>query len=512
MNTPIPVQSTATKVAEFDLAEVVTPALAQRLTSPEYAELLYQRSAWQQTWEIAQDNPALPAADRHRAYDSYREAKAAVNAYRLATAEVIVPDPFEPATAPLPKGLTSVAHPEDWGEDRFGLVWGDQVGAVCKVGPHGTSDYERVRALVTGRVEEEETSEMASLAGRWAPILRDGAYRVLGTVHHDPRFYTDGHDALRLGGFTLSQDGTRIDAVVHVRSVGEDVSWDESGAPAKYVLALQHDMAMVGAQRGFIVVNLCDQRLAVYEVTMSDTVAPGEKSPKLVGNPVTYDVAHAYATKTITRWSQERGKESRPTARRSTTMSSQALREWGQAIERGVVFLDLETTTLEPTRGHIIEIGAVDEDGEVFHRMCGVPASHLAWNGTGAQDVHQITAEDIAGAPVLLDSPALAVELREWIGDRVVIAHNAAFEKAWLSEAGIDTLDYADTMVAFAALVKDPSVTSNKMGDLVAWAGGTYRDAHRALPDAMMLAHAYQRLRPLVAAELARSGQACDAA
>jgi len=94
------------------------------------------------------------------------------------------------------------------------------------------------------------------------------------------------------------------------------------------------------------------------------------------------------------------------------------------------VVVDLETTGLSPRQGHrIIEIGAVAvENGAVVGEFttlidAGVPIP------IEVQAIHGITDEMLEGSP----KPEEALSrFREFIGDSVLVAHNAAFEVTFL--------------------------------------------------------------------------------
>jgi len=97
------------------------------------------------------------------------------------------------------------------------------------------------------------------------------------------------------------------------------------------------------------------------------------------------------------------------------------------------VVLDFETNGLSASRGgEVIETGAVRVDGgragETFHAfsrpLLPIPA--------GAFAVHGISDADVAAAPRFRDVlPALL----DFLGDRIVVAHNARFDRSFLDAA-----------------------------------------------------------------------------
>src|SRR5690554_6089260 len=114
-----------------------------------------------------------------------------------------------------------------------------------------------------------------------------------------------------------------------------------------------------------------------------------------------------------------------------------------------LVFLDIETTGLKAFVNRIIEIYMlkVDSTGDVseYHIMMNpeqkIPAHITRLTG--------ITQQDIANAPI---ESQVVKQIRDFIGDNILIAHNLAFDRSFLvalfkrhncnalSKGGIDTL------------------------------------------------------------------------
>ncbi|HET6238612.1 MAG TPA: DNA polymerase III subunit epsilon [Acetobacteraceae bacterium] len=100
-------------------------------------------------------------------------------------------------------------------------------------------------------------------------------------------------------------------------------------------------------------------------------------------------------------------------------------------MTRSVLF-DTETTGLDPAQGdRVIEVAALEllndlPTGRHFHRLIDperdVPAE--------ASRIHGFTKADLAGKPVFAD---IAQELLAFLGDGMLIAHNAPFDFGFLN-------------------------------------------------------------------------------
>lgn len=91
------------------------------------------------------------------------------------------------------------------------------------------------------------------------------------------------------------------------------------------------------------------------------------------------------------------------------------------------VFLDLETTGLNPRVDEIVEIGVLDEDGQVLLDMLVRPVRHRSW--PGAQRVHGIAPADVQEAPTLDE---LRPRIIDAVSDALVVIYNAPFDAGFL--------------------------------------------------------------------------------
>ncbi|MGH8128030.1 MAG: DNA polymerase III subunit epsilon [Gammaproteobacteria bacterium] len=163
------------------------------------------------------------------------------------------------------------------------------------------------------------------------------------------------------------------------------------------------------------------------------------------------------------------------------------------------VVLDTETTGLNAQAGHrIIEVGCVELDdraytGRTLHRYIN-PEREIE---AGAQDVHGITNEQLADAPLFAE---VAEELREFITGAELIIHNAPFDVGFL-DAEYKRLDAAHGSVSEWATVLDTLLfaretypgQANSLDALCRRLNvdNSGREYHGALLDAQLLAEVY---------------------
>jgi ATP-dependent DNA helicase DinG len=143
------------------------------------------------------------------------------------------------------------------------------------------------------------------------------------------------------------------------------------------------------------------------------------------------------------------------------------------------VFVDLETTGLDPARDEVIELGALFvQDGQVVRRLSrlfrpGAPLPLAIRRLTGLKD------EDLAGQPPFSD---FAAELEEALDGWTVVAHNAGFERSFLDAVfrRVDA-ELIDSCELLHYLY--PEWDSHSLETVVRWAKVADRAAHRAMQD-----------------------------
>jgi DNA polymerase-3 subunit epsilon len=163
------------------------------------------------------------------------------------------------------------------------------------------------------------------------------------------------------------------------------------------------------------------------------------------------------------------------------------------------IVLDTETTGLDPYQGHrVIEVGCIElfdrfPTGRSFHRYFNperdIPAEAFA--------VHGLSAEFLKDKPCFADA---VEELVEFLGDAMLVAHNAGFDfgflNAELERCGkplIGRVRLIDTLLL--ARRRYPA-GPNRLDDLCARFGidCSRRTKHGALLDAELLAEVYVEL------------------
>ncbi len=165
------------------------------------------------------------------------------------------------------------------------------------------------------------------------------------------------------------------------------------------------------------------------------------------------------------------------------------------------IFLDTETTGLDPAQGHrIIEVAAV----EVVNRRFTGNRYHVYINpereiDAGAQAVHGITLERLQGEPRFAD---IAREFLDFICGAELVIHNAPFDVGFLNhELGMLELGRVDALcssiVDTLKLARDMHPGQRNNLDALCKRYGidnSNRTLHGALLDAELLADVYMAM------------------
>ena len=155
----------------------------------------------------------------------------------------------------------------------------------------------------------------------------------------------------------------------------------------------------------------------------------------------------------------------------------------GQDIDTTYCVLDLETTGFSATSEKITEVGIMKvKNGEVIDEFsCFVnPEKHIAER---VSEVTNITDDMVADAETI---DKVFPKILEFLGDSVIVAHNAGFDVGFLKQnakkLGYDfDYTYLDTL----SLAKDlfPEYKKYKLGKIAENLGIKVEVAHRALDD-----------------------------
>lgn len=163
------------------------------------------------------------------------------------------------------------------------------------------------------------------------------------------------------------------------------------------------------------------------------------------------------------------------------------------------VVLDCETTSLDPRRARIVEVGAVRlsagrlDDSATYRTLInpGVPIPQLVVEVHGIDDAKVKDAPGFAAAwPMLSD----------FIGGAVMIGHSIGYDLAAIAgEAernGIEFRRPRTLDVRLLAQIVEPALAGYSLDSLAAWLGVDAKDRHSALGDAVTAAKIFIALIP----------------
>ncbi|MCR5591129.1 MAG: PolC-type DNA polymerase III [Lachnospiraceae bacterium] len=163
-------------------------------------------------------------------------------------------------------------------------------------------------------------------------------------------------------------------------------------------------------------------------------------------------------------------------------------------IDDSFVVFDLETTGFSPIDNNIIEIGAVKiEGGKITDRFSTFvnPKEPIPYRIEKLTGINDKMVED---APFVNDA---LTQFRSFIGDAVLVAHNASFDMGFLmakeEAAGFDSVhSYVDTLGMSRLLV--PEISKFKLDSLCKFFKVSLENHHRAVDDAEATAHIFLKL------------------
>jgi len=173
----------------------------------------------------------------------------------------------------------------------------------------------------------------------------------------------------------------------------------------------------------------------------------------------------------------------------------------------GTIAVDLETSSLTPLKGEILEIGIVEIRGTDplqwprFSMRFDLSSELARSLGTGAEHIHGIGVHELTGLPRITDPEVQRILQSYLCSGRRLISHNSSFEFRWLSQyvdgffeanydrTGMQTSIDTGVLCKFAfSLAGGRGATGNSLRATVETLGLGYMEAHRAQADAAMAA------------------------
>ena len=441
----------------------------------------------------------------------------------------------------------------EWLEQRQLGIGGSDAGAIFKVDPEwGSLNYSqvwdsKVKPITDEEVaeQEENNSGFSGAAGRgnaWEPLIakrfaeENPGYELLHSksswVNKDRPWQFANFDGI------LKDKETGEMGILEIKTASDASKW-ENGVPLGYKSQVLHYLDATGFDYAHVAVSIDDHDYRSYRINKDDPVVPGDdrtyadrrqeledffsdaqakkaKGPKdKASQKSDFTYSETKRKDTVVKELAAFRQEDPDAVRKRLDKKMEAEDADADAIIReeyasfdpstrtkDTVSIDLETSSGSPARGEIIEVGIVrtNAKGEVVDRyqaLFDIDDRAKRVNGTGEQDVHNIGVEDIEGKQ-RFDSPEVQKRMQEIMGldkgDTVMLAHNAGFEKRWLSQnldgfhkAQLPTIDTMRLARQFDHHTKD-----NTLSEFAPAHGVPYENAHRAYDDAAMTQKAYE--------------------
>lgn len=173
-----------------------------------------------------------------------------------------------------------------------------------------------------------------------------------------------------------------------------------------------------------------------------------------------------------------------------------------------VVVLDLETTGLSPQKDGIVEIGAVRISGgvltdDVFESLVRPtgPNGETISIPKAASDVHGILNHQVVDAPTIAE---VLPRFADWAGGVPCVAHNSSFDFKFLAEKAARLgLSWRPQGLCTVQISRRtfPNERSHKLDLLAERLNLSFIEGgrHRSMGDVIVTAHAYLRMRRILA-------------
>lgn len=163
------------------------------------------------------------------------------------------------------------------------------------------------------------------------------------------------------------------------------------------------------------------------------------------------------------------------------------------------LYLDVETTGLDPKAAHVIEIGAVvfKDEAEVgsFSTLINPGEEALRQASADALAVNGITPEMLTGAPAPKDAGKAFLSFLERHPDSTFHAYNNEFDSGFLAQApwNVPQNRWGECVMLAAKKIMKMGRWP-KLGHAAKVFGVAYTDAHRALGDARTAALVHKEI------------------
>lgn len=179
----------------------------------------------------------------------------------------------------------------------------------------------------------------------------------------------------------------------------------------------------------------------------------------------------------------------------TSTFKKYSWSKWSSITQlQNYVVLDVETTGLSPAHEEIIEIGMVKISGGMKNGEYSSFVNPGKPVPTRITKITGITNDDVICAPSFEE---IAKDIIAFIGDSIVIAHNANFDLSFLvnslNKCEINaTFVYIDTL--YLARKASPSTENHKLETLISELNIAPQQTHRALDDARCTLALFQKI------------------